>query len=704
MTKQKKKFFNFRLMPVMLLVAIAGILLISLLNFAYALVACCLFLLALTLVAICKKSRKYIAIVVVLFTTFVVFVASGAIMMNKSTKVYLPVSNATISGVINSSSDVYGSPIDYSDLESYYLVLTDVKYYTQKCENLEELDGKVGVYLPLSSEIKFKVGDKIIINADIEPKKVNLTESVSVHNFISGVQFNLKNAKFVDLVQGKASFGESIKVRVRDAMLKYVPSGDIMFSMVFGSRNVMSDEFVSSSNLTGLAHLFAVSGLHLGLIAGFVTWICKKCKANKFVDYIIVLLLSGLYALLVGFGPSVARAFLMLTIYKSGRLFGLRHCGMSSLSLSGLIILLINPLMLFNMSFQLTFMAIIGLLFFSLPLSKIIKTKFKSFNKFVVTVLSVNIGVLPIMLHYFGSVSLIVLFANILIVPFVTLVFPFVFTGIILACIFPPFAYVLLPLGYVFSFVEFVVMYLAKVPFFAINLKLSVFWIILYLAFLVLISSYSLISKKPKTILASIMIVVIMVSNIIVSFGRIDGSVKIESIANESNYSLVMVEIENKHYLVSSGELLVQAIYTCTTFMQEKNIKKIDGLVKSNFESKDFERLAKYKQALNIEKLVTSTIHDGFKDLFGDNILISCMVGDYIFAPINESIVELVGKGGRVLFVDNLDDNDIALSGKAQLIYLLGNSNIAQQMEYGYLVNDGAVLENIAQSQAMQMR
>ena len=102
-----------------------------------------------------QKSRKYIAIVAVLFTTFVVFVASGAIMMNKSTKVYLPVSNATISGVINSSSDVYGSPIDYSDLESYYLVLTDVKYYTQKGENLEELDGKVGVYLPLSSEIKF---------------------------------------------------------------------------------------------------------------------------------------------------------------------------------------------------------------------------------------------------------------------------------------------------------------------------------------------------------------------------------------------------------------------------------------------------------------------------------------------------------------------------------------------------------------------
>ena len=70
-----------------------------------------------------------------------------------------------------------------------------------------------------------------------------------------------------------------------------------------------------------------------------------------------------------------------------------------------------------------------------------------------------------------------------------------------------------------------------------------------------------------------------MVSNIIVSFGRIDGSVKIESIATESNYSLVMVEIENKHYLVSSGELLVQAIYTCTTFMQEKNIKKIDGSI-----------------------------------------------------------------------------------------------------------------------------
>lgn len=697
MRKQKKKFLNFRLLPVMLLVAIAGILVVSLLNSAYAFILGGLFLIALIIIAILKKFRKYLAKASVLFMTFVIFVVSSSIIMDKATRAFAPTTDSTIIGVINSDSDVSGRIIENGEFEEYYFVLTDVQYYTNVTP-VKELDGKVGVHLVIPKDVNHSVGDKIIIQADIYPKKVNLTESVSVYNYISGVRYNLINAQFVDIVKGKASIDETIKVKSRDAMLKYIPGGEIMYSMVFGGKNLMADDFVSAVNLTGLAHLFAVSGLHLGLIAGIIGWICKKCKANKLLDYLVVLILSGLYALLVGFGPSVARAFLMLTIYKTSKLFGFRYCGISSLCLSGLSILLINPLTLFNMSFQLSFMAIIGLLFFSKPLGNIIKTKWKAFNSFVIANLSVNIGVLPILLHYFGSVSLIFLFANILIVPVATLVFPFICAGMFLSCIYSPLAYAILPLGYLFKFLEGLVILVAKVPFIAINLKLSIFWIILYVALLVVISSYSMISKKPKIIIASLMVAVIIVTNIVVSFGRLDGSVKLESVVTEDYYSIVMVDIKNEHYLVINGNIPVYALRQCVLYMSEKNIHKINGLVKSSFEGKEVEVLAQYKQALKIEKLITNTSHSAFKDIFGENVLHAAVVGDYILAPITNNVVELSGKGSRVLFVNNLDNKNDYLSGKTDLIYLLGNSNIVSQIDYRYLVNDRAVSDYIAQS------
>ena len=197
----------------------------------------------------------------------------------------------------------------------------------------------------------------------------------------------------------------------------------MMYSIVFGDKSEMDNMFVSSGRKTGIAHIFVVSGLHLGLVAGIVGWISKKLRINKVLDFILVMLLCGIYAYLVGFGASVLRAYLMLAVYKLGKMLGLRYCGMTSLSLSVMVILLINPLTLYSVSMQLSVMAMVGILFFQTPIQRLIKTRWEKFNKFVAINISVNIAVLPITLHYFGKVSLIFFIANMLLVPIITILY-----------------------------------------------------------------------------------------------------------------------------------------------------------------------------------------------------------------------------------------------------------------------------------------
>lgn len=693
----KKKFLNFRYLPFMLLVAIAGILLISLLDFVYAIVVGALFLLSIILTFCVKKWKVFRIRMIILFVTFVIFALVGGEWASNAKQFRMPIDQTIITGVINSDSDMKGERAENSDYILYNLVLTDCSYYENDKNN--DLDGKIGTYIYLHNDIKFSVGDIISLKADAIPKTIKLTQSVNVYNYVEGIRWTLDKPVCVGIYAGKPSLTESIKIKAKEAMIKYVPSGEIMYSMVFGDTKAMLSSFNWASKATGLSHLFAVSGLHLGIVSGVVGFLCKKSKANKLVDYLVVLLLSGLYALLVGFGPSVARAFLMLTIFKTGNLFGVRHCAISSLSLSAMIILIINPLTLFNLSFQLSIMAIVGVIFFEKTLSKLFKIKWKALRTFVSLNLSVNIALLPIMLHYFGKVSLIFLFSNLLIVPFAVLIFPLIFLVVLLSAAYAPIAYILLPFGYVFSFLSLMIINLAKLPFLSINFSLNFFWIAVYILLMVLLSTFSMISKKPKRILAIVLSVFIVANVILTSFGRIDGSTKLEMVTSKNDTDIVMLDVGNKHYLIVNGELSVYSLGACSSYLAEKNIAKIDGLVKSSFSDSEISVLNKYKTKLNIACLITNTITPVLQYVFDDKVFLTKVVGEYTIAPINENVVWLNSDLSNIVFASNIEyGNQVNIPHKVDILYCTGNFDIAYVAKPKYFVNNNAVINNIPQS------
>src|SRR5690625_4805678 len=196
-------------------------------------------------------------------------------------------------------------------------------------------------------------------------------------------------------------------------------------ALVLGYKNDLSMETRSDFSRSGLAHIMAVSGMHVGfLIAPFwmiIPWLWQK-RAGKSAGLLLVTLLLLLYAGITGFSPSVCRASLMLWLLLYGRLW---HKIKNSINLAGvavIILLLIDPYYLYDIGFQLSFGAVFTILLLIPGIQNRIPSKFRSGwrGSLVSTLLLsvvVQITLFPLLVYYFGEFSIAGPLANMVVLP-----------------------------------------------------------------------------------------------------------------------------------------------------------------------------------------------------------------------------------------------------------------------------------------------
>jgi len=167
---------------------------------------------------------------------------------------------------------------------------------------------------------------------------------------------------------------EKLQRPVRDFFReRLIPFRDALFrALILGERQGITPALREPFNRTGLGHILAVSGLHIGLVAGFAYFLLRwtfyrsyrlalTLDVRKLAALLTCLPVIG-YALLAGFQLSTQRAMIMVLAYLASIVLGRERDVWSTLSLAGLIILLLDPKALFSISFQLSFLAVIGIL------------------------------------------------------------------------------------------------------------------------------------------------------------------------------------------------------------------------------------------------------------------------------------------------------------------------------------------------------
>ncbi|MBE5743443.1 MAG: ComEC/Rec2 family competence protein [Clostridiales bacterium] len=211
----------------------------------------------------------------------------------------------------------------------------------------------------------------------------------------------------------------------------------LTYALLTGDTSYVSSGVLYKYQKIGVAHLFAVSGLHIGLMYGLLFFIVKLCKCSGRYRFIIISFLLLCYVGFCGFSPSSMRAFIIVVVREFAFLTGRKPDASSNLALSAFIVLTINPTDLFSVSFLLSFSVYLGLILLATPLSRFLSKYLpKTISKLLSSSIIAQVVSMPILLEYFGYSSIFSFLFNMALIPFISFLYPFIFISSILLTIF----------------------------------------------------------------------------------------------------------------------------------------------------------------------------------------------------------------------------------------------------------------------------
>lgn len=210
---------------------------------------------------------------------------------------------------------------------------------------------------------------------------------------------------------------------VRAALLERIgllfsAHGGVAKGMLLGERGDISPATLARFRDVGVLHLLAISGLHVSVLAGAVA---LPLRRGRWTRFLLVALFLLVYAALTAFSPSVVRAGIMFSCGALAFPLRMRHDPPSALSLAFVAVLLLNPGALFTAGFQLSFVAVYGLMLLTPVLQRPFMRLGRALSGLLAASLAVTVATLPTMAFFFGRVQLTSVLTNLFVLPLVPL-------------------------------------------------------------------------------------------------------------------------------------------------------------------------------------------------------------------------------------------------------------------------------------------
>ncbi|WP_144281750.1 ComEC/Rec2 family competence protein [Chryseobacterium echinoideorum] len=216
-------------------------------------------------------------------------------------------------------------------------------------------------------------------------------------------------------------------------------SREFLKGIILADRTEIDAETVQDFNRSGLVHLLAISGTHIAVIFGIFYFLLTRFSSVSLRKYVVLcsLVFIWIFAFFIGFGNSVVRSCIMLSIYFIYVILQRKPDLLHSLSISAFIILIVDSYQIFDVGFQLSFLAVLGIFWLNQPILKYFPRQDSFLKKLLFNTVSISLSAqlatLPLVLYYFHQFSFVSFLANVVIVPFsqVIIVFSFIMTGLI---------------------------------------------------------------------------------------------------------------------------------------------------------------------------------------------------------------------------------------------------------------------------------
>ncbi len=467
---------NTRVIPLLLLFFIGGIISCSL-NFLYCVICLCLLVVAAFILLLIGKIDKPLFILCLIF--IILSLSYLGIVEHYKKNSFYSTENVNFSGRIVG--------VDSGSYELDKLVLDGQKY-----------DGKLRLVYGENLEL----GDYVSCFGNIETLEIVESDSYVMHNFAQKLYYRCETdyvlKDYVDDIPLRIRIIEIVRVSMSEAVGDDVSGFAV--SMLFGSTEYLDYQTELDYRTIGAAHVFAVSGLHVGVVLGIIFFFFKLFKCSKLKSIPILVIFLGFYAFLCDFSPSVIRASIMAVGYMVLR--ATNHCPdkLTAISFAALISLILKPNWLFDISFLLSYFAILGIYLIYPQVRRFLSKFIKKGTDALAMNLSVSISLAPLTIFFFDEFSLFSVAASLFVIPIASFVFVVFFMSLPIVWYTPVAVFPLTLAKYILIVLNYLISILAKAN---ISIGLNIIPAVLPIWYtgILTLSDYNVANKYPKKIL-----------------------------------------------------------------------------------------------------------------------------------------------------------------------------------------------------------
>ncbi|HEY9583351.1 MAG TPA: ComEC/Rec2 family competence protein [Candidatus Paceibacterota bacterium] len=366
------------------------------------------------------------------------------------------------------------------------LIKDFTKTFTLKTEKINEDNTKIYIRVQSDRYVEYEYGQKLQLSGKLSTPfnfKSDGGRTFDYINFLlkDGIYFEMKKPKIEILGNDAGNFIYKNLFKIKQKFLANIkktlgePHAALAGGLVVGEKSALGKDLLNDFRIVGLIHIIVLSGYNITIVADSVR------RLLSFLPRVTGIIVGGIgllaFGIMVGGGATVVRSCIMALIALMATLLRRDYRVGKALFLAAAIMLIENPLiLLYDPSFQLSFLATLGLILLSEPVGKRLWfiTEKAGLRGIVASTFATQIFISPYLLYMMGKLSIIGVIANIIVLPIIPLTMFFVaLTGLSGFAIFGWISHILL------SYELLVVRIFSHIPFASINLPKFSFWIVI---------------------------------------------------------------------------------------------------------------------------------------------------------------------------------------------------------------------------------
>mgnify|MGYP004453575087 CR=1 FL=1 len=579
--------------------------------------------------------------------------------------------------------------------------------YILKVEKINENKSYKNTNLQLNVKKEEKLlsyGDKIIIKGNFEEASSARNEggfdykqylkSKNVYGIISVDKKDIKlikknNVDVIDLLANKVS--NSMKIKIEQNLSN--ETSKLLSGILIGNKNNLQKEIQEDFRNSSLSHVLAISGMHVSYIMLGITFVINKMKFNKKISKIITIFILLFFIILTGKTASVTRACFMSSYIILASLFHKKAHVLASISISLLIILIINPYLILDIGLQLSYGGTIGIVLIYPILKKLKKKKEDKNSKFkkiihkvkekildiILITISANLVIFPIVLFHYNTISFTFIISNLLISPIIGIIIILGFISVFASYIISPISKVMFLILQTFlNLLIKIAHFCAELPFSKVYFPTPKIYVIIiyyvFLIFIILERNKIIVIKKINKKIIIIFVIIIIILNLILNF--IPKTFTISFIDVGQGDSMLISTPKGKKILIDGGGSRDEESFnigkqTLIPYLLNKGITKLDYILISHFDSDHATGVAQILGKIDVSSIILT------RQLEENDIY------RHILSIAKEKKIKLIYvKEGDVLKIGGIKISIIHPENKLMINNPMNNNSIVCKVEY----------------------